>query len=138
MSETVHLGVNTLGLDISETAILKAKQNYPTCNFVVGDILDFEIYQEHKPDIIVMAEITWYILEKLDCFLEFLRTEFSEVYLIHLLTTYPPDVQKYGNDRFTNLNEIMSYFGARYIEYGEITYCEMESCKRTYFLGQLK
>jgi SAM-dependent methyltransferase len=132
------LGVDILGLDISTTAIQKAKNNYPNCNFAVGDILDFEIYREYKPDVIVMAEITWYVLEKLDYFLEFLRTETPKVYLIHLLTTYPAGIQKYGKDRFTNLKEIMSYFGAKYLEWGEISYPEMEGCNRTYFLGQLK
>jgi len=56
------LGVNVLGVDVSETAINKARVLYPGCNFVVADILDFDIYREYRPDIIVMAEISWYIL----------------------------------------------------------------------------
>lgn len=136
--QIADLGVDVLGIDISETAIRKAKSNYPDCSFAVGDILDFDIYRKHKPDVIVMAEITWYVLEKLDVFLQFLRAEFPEAYLIHLLTTYPEGVQKYGTDRFTTLQEIMSYFGARYLEWGEITYPELDGCKRTYFVGQFK
>jgi SAM-dependent methyltransferase len=132
------LGVDVLGVDVSETAIQKAKDNYPSCNFVAGDILEFDIYRQFRPDVIVMAEITWYILDKLDQFLQFMRSEFPDMYLIHLLTTYPNEVQKYGRDKFTNLKEIMSYFNARYMEWGEISFPDMEGCKRTYFLGQLK
>jgi len=44
-------------------------------------------------------------------------------------------VQKYGVEKFSNLHEIMRYFGANYFEWGEISYPEMEGCKRTYFLG---
>ncbi len=132
------LGVDVLGVDVSETAIRKAKLNYPKCNFVVGDILDFELYKKYKPDIIVMAEITWYVLEKLDQFLQFLRSELSETYLIHLLTTYPEGVQKYRKDKFPNLEGIMSYFRAKFLEWGEISYPDMDGCKRTYFLGQVK
>ena len=129
-------GIDVLGVDVSETAINKAKALYPGCNFVVADILDFNIYREYKPDIIVMAEITWYILDKLDRFIAFLKTEIPNTYLIHLLTTYPKGIQKYGKDKFTNLQEIMSYFGAEYKEWGEISYPEMDGCKRTYFLGR--
>jgi SAM-dependent methyltransferase len=130
------LGVETMGIDVSKTAIEKARSNCPDCNFVVGDILDFAIYRDFKPDIIVMAEITWYVLDKLDNFIEFLKTEMPNIYLIHLLTTYPDGVQKYGREKFTNLQQIMVYFGAQYMEWGEISYPEMEGCKRTYFVGQ--
>lgn len=130
------LGVDVLGIDISETAIDKAKSNYPLCMFTVGDILDYSIYLDFQPDIIIMAEITWYVLDKLDEFIEFLKTEFPNAYLIHLLTIYPLGIQKYGRDKFTNLQQIMSYFEAEYLEWGEISYPEMEGCKRTYFIGK--
>lgn len=131
------LGVNALGVDISETAIKKARSKYLNCNFELGDILDYHIFRKYNPDIIVMAEITWYVLEKLDNFLQFLRKEFPYTYLIHLLTTYAVGIQKYGNEKFTDLKEIMSYFEAQYLEWGEISYPEMNGCTRTYFLGQL-
>ena len=133
-----NLGVETMGIDVSNTAIEKAKSNYPACNFVVADILDFSIYRNFMPHVIIMAEITWYVLDKLDYFIEFLKTEIPNTYLIHLLTIYLDGVQKYGKDKFTNLQQIMSYFGAQYMEWGEISYPEMEGCKRTYFLGKWK
>jgi len=96
-------GIEVLGIDISETAIKKAKQMHPNCKFQVADILDFHIYRDYKPDAIIMAEITWYVLDKLDSFIGFLKTEMPNVYLVHLLATYPPGVQKYGLAKFTNL-----------------------------------
>jgi SAM-dependent methyltransferase len=132
------LGVEVIGVDVSETAIIKAKANYPNCNFIVGDILEFDIYRRYRPDIIVMAEITWYVLDQLDEFIQFMRSEFPDAYLIHLLTTYPEGVQKYGREKFTDLKGIMSYFKAHYAEWGEISYPEMDGCRRTYFAGQLK
>ncbi|MES2910643.1 MAG: class I SAM-dependent methyltransferase [Pseudomonadota bacterium] len=132
------LGVQVLGVDISPTAVAKAESLHPACSFQTGDILDFDIYRQFKPDLIVMAEITWYVLDKLDAFLEFLRAEMPDVHLIHLLNTYPPGVQQYGKDKFTNLPEIMAYFGLEYSEWGEITYPEHDGCKRTYFIGRSK
>lgn len=130
------LGVETLGVDISETAVSKARINFPGVTFSAGDILDFEIYRQFKPDVIIMAEMTWHVLEKLDVFLKFLRNEMPSVYVIHLLNTYRPGVQQYGKEKFTNLTEIMTYFGLNYSEWGEITYPEFDGCKRTYFLGR--
>jgi predicted TPR repeat methyltransferase len=130
------IGVDVLGIDVSETAIQKARLLYPNLQFAVGDILDFDLYRQYRPDIIVMAEITWYVLDKLDTFLKFVRSELPDTYLIHLLTTYPPGVQQYGKDKFTNLDEIMRYFGMQYLEWGEMSYPEMEGCKRTYFIGK--
>lgn len=130
------LGGETLGIDISETAVTKARLNFPGVTFATGDILDFDLYRNFKPDVIVMAEMTWHVLEKLDAFLEFLREEMPEVQIIHLLNTYPPGVQQYGKEKFTNLTEIMAYFNLNYSEWGEITYPEFDGCKRTYFLGR--
>ena len=133
-----EIGVDVLGVDVSKTAIDKAKSNYTDCDFAVGDILDFSIYKEYQPDIIVMAEITWYILDKLDEFIAYLSAELPNTYLLHLLTTYPDGVQQYGKDKFTNLKQIMSYFKMEYFEWGEISYPEMGGCKRTYFIGKSK
>lgn len=127
-------GVEVLGIDASETAIKKAKQMHSNCQFQVADILDFHIYRDYRPDAIIMSEITWYVLDKLDSFIAFLQAEMPNVYLIHLLTTYPPGVQKYGSDKFTNLEEIMSYFNMKYLEFGRIGYPEGEI--RTYFIGK--
>lgn len=94
-NKIANLGVNVTGVDCSDTAICKAKSLFPNCNFIVGDILDYHMYMELRPDLIVMAEITWYVLDKLDQFIAFIRSEFPDICLIHLLTTYPPGVQKY-------------------------------------------
>ena len=82
-----------------------------------------------------MAEITWYVLEKLDHFLAYLRKH-PEVYLIHLLTTYPEGVQKYGKGSFTNLEGIKKYFAMNFLEFGEIGYSDFHGEKRTYFIGR--
>jgi len=110
--------IDVLEIDISVTAVKKSVANYPNCRFLQADVLNFDIYYKYKPELIVMAEITWYILDKLDKLLDFIRSELSQVYLIHLLTTYGEGTQGLGKDKFTNLEEIMNY--------------------RTYFLGSYR
>ncbi|MEO5370050.1 MAG: class I SAM-dependent methyltransferase [Magnetococcus sp. DMHC-1] len=136
-NKIASLGVSVLGIDISTTAINRAKYNYPECHFTVGDILDFSIYDNYCPDMIVMSEITWYVLDKLDRFIEYLKEYHPLSYMIHILTVYPSGDQKYGVDKFTNLSEIMSYYKFRYLEWGEISRLEGGGCKKTYFVGQI-
>ncbi len=123
-----------LGIDISATAIRKATESYLNCSFAVADILDFHVYRNFNPDTIIMAEVSWYVLDKLKSFLSFLRYELPHAYLIHTLTTYPPGVQKHGTDTFTNLPEILTFFDMNYYKSGECQY--PDGCKRTYFIGR--
>lgn len=130
-------GISVIGIDISPTAINKARIMYPSCQFIVADILDREVYRSFRPDAIILSEVTWYVLDKIDEFIVFIKKEFPSIYLIHLLVTYKPEVQKYGTDKFTNLSEIMKYFGMKYIEWGEI-YKVNDDTIKTFFIGQWK
>lgn len=124
------------GLDISPTAIDVARKRYPNCDFHVSKFPDLELIRTLGPDCIVMAEITWYVLDDLDNFLAFLKNEMPDTLLIHMLMTYSAGEQKYGADKFTNLTEIKDYFGMNYIEWGEVESAEMGGGKRTYFAGR--
>jgi hypothetical protein len=117
---------------VSATAIDKARQRHPQPEFVVGGIDNFELLRQRRPDVVVMAEITWYVLDQLPAFLRLLRVELPHVYLLHLLNTYPPGVQKYGADHFTDLAGIRRYFNMRYLESGEV---QLPGGRRTWFLG---
>ena len=128
-------GFAVLGIDVAPTAIEKAQRRYPARDFRVGELLDVHVYREFRPDAIVMAEITWYVLDMLDEFLKFLRTELRDTYLIHLLTTYPAGIQKYGTEKFTTLPQIMNYFGMEYLEWGELNEASSDT-SRTFFLGR--
>lgn len=111
-----------VGIEVSETAVRKARAQFESLDFRCSSFPDLDYLRTKQPDCIVMAEITWHVLDYLDEFLEFLRTEMPNVLLIHLLMTYPPGVQKYGVDRFTNLQEIADYFRMTVFETTEISY----------------
>jgi len=125
-------GLNAIGIDISETAIAKAKKRHPAAAFRAGTITDFSLLKSLAPDVIVMAEITWYILDSLRPFLSFLKADMPNTSLLHLLTTYPEGTQKYGRDHFTSLDEMRSFFGMRYRSYGVIPH---NGTFRTWFWG---
>lgn len=126
-------GVKAVGMDISPTAIGKARDRHPSIEFVTGSIADHDLIERLAPDVIVMAEITWYVLEQLPAFLKFYKDRLPDAYLIHLLMTYAPGVQQYGKEWFTNLDEIKTYFGLDYLETGLVHY---DGGARTWFLGR--
>ncbi len=126
-----------LGIDISETAIKKAKKKFPSCFFQTGDVLDFQTYEKFNPDVIVMSQISWYILPKLKKLLSYLEKKFPDIIIIHTLVTYTGKNQKYGREFFTNMDEILNFFNMNYLEKGFYNESS-EKTTRTYFVGNFK
>ena len=60
------------------------------------------------------------------------------IFLIHILATYKNNVQRYGRDKLTNLDEIKEYFDLDYLEAGYIEVKRPDSDSRgTYFIAQI-
>ena len=127
----------SIGVDISKTAINKAKIIYPECEFIVSDITNPNLYVD--VDCIMMIEITWYVLEKLEIFKNII-SKHKGVSFFHTLNTYPPKIQKYGVEYFTNNEEIMKYFSdvIDIEEYGSLHKTKNDGSIRNYFYGKIK
>jgi len=125
-------GFDVLGIDVSPTAIETARSRHADVKFAVAGIDDRRLLLDYRPDIVVMAEVTWYVLDMLSTFVSFLRDDLPQAYVLHLLTTYPPGVQRYGTEFFTDLAGIKAFFGMRYLESGEV---HGRGSSRTWFLG---
>ena len=137
------LGFEALGTDISSTAIEKARVLHPGVSFSQAAFEDFSKVSDFDTDIIIMAEITWYVLKELDDFISFLRgyakSRTRPTYLIHVLTTYPPGVQSYGKEFFTNLDEILDYFPFDVIESASFSTVKLSdaSSRGTFFVARV-
>ncbi len=130
------LGFKAFGTDISETAIKKAKTRSQKNKkiFFTSNFSNYSLYTKIKPDIIIMSEITWYVLPELKSFIKFIKKKFKNKYLIHSLAIYYPGQQKYGKEYFTNNNQILKFFNLKYIEWGE-KWNKEEG--RTFFLAKI-
>ncbi|MDF1653923.1 MAG: methyltransferase domain-containing protein [Coxiellaceae bacterium] len=139
-SKLASQGFDVLGIDVSRTAIEKARSLQTQGMFEVGDINDFDIYHKFKPDVFILAEITWYVLDKLSNFIKHTKKNFPGAHLVHLLNVYSGREQKYGNEYFSNAEEIIRFFtkhGADVIECGENMSYLAKNRNRTYFLSKL-
>jgi len=136
-------GFNSIGLDVSKTALVKARQMYPEPTFIECSVNDFDIWKQFDVDIYLMPEISWYILDALDQLIlnlkELRAQRKTPIFLIHILTTYPPGVQKYGADKFTNLDEILKYFDLQYLESGTINtnHENQVTAQSTFFIAKI-
>ena len=78
------------GTDISETLIKKSKRKYPKLknNLFVSNFLNFSLYEKLNPDILILSDITWYVLPELKQFIKWYKGLKKETYLIHSLALY--------------------------------------------------
>jgi len=137
-NELLKNGFKVYGTDISETVIRKSKKKYPKLknNLFVSNFLNFSLYEKLNPDIIILSDITWYILPELKKFIKWYKGLKKEVYLIHSLAVYGKDKQKYGKEYFYDLSSIKSFFKLKYLSLGYIE--NISNDKHTFFLGTNK
>lgn len=135
ISET---GVQAFGTDISSTAIKKAQLNFSAPTFIVSDFLKTEAYIDIQPDLIVMSEISWYVLEHLQEFSDFCRKTFPDSHLMHILTFYPAGQQQYGTDYFSDFDGLKRFLPVNITEEAEFRGENYGNTTRTYMLGQWK
>lgn len=127
---------DVLGIDISPSAIAKAQKLYPDVKFTTSDINNFEVFKSFNPDVIILAEITWYVLDQLASLKNFINRE-KKILLAQLLTVYPAEQQTYGKEYFSDLPSILKFFNLHYLEYGEFGSSD-SAVKRTFFVGKSK
>ncbi len=126
------------GTDISETVIKKSKKKYPKLknNLYVSSFLNFPLYEKIKPDIIILSDISWYVLPELKKFLRWFKNLKSKTYLIHSLAVYPKGKQKYGKNYFYDLKTIKSFFKLNYLSSGYFE--NIDGDIHTFFLARNK
>lgn len=103
-----------VGMDISDTAVKKARTRYPQLTFVRGGVLDIgTLFDVRTLDGIIFAEICWYILDDLRDVLEFIKTHFKGLLIVNQVFYYTG--QKYGCEYFSNQEELINYFNLKAI-----------------------
>lgn len=127
------------GIDVSITAIEKARAKFPECHFDDGDILEVEKISNFQPDCIFMDEVTWYVLDKLDDFKSSLSENFKGASFLHTLRQYPEGTQLYGKEYFTDLKGFMDYFEpvVNFSDWGSFG-SKVDPCVHTFFVGVIK
>ncbi|MFC1745497.1 class I SAM-dependent methyltransferase [Candidatus Riflebacteria bacterium] len=117
-------GIKVKGIDVSLTAVQKARENFPELDFEVANILEIGKFGDFEA--ILFSEITWYILKELKQVFEKMLSAFEGKYFLHNLCFYKGQ-QKYGTDYFTCLKEFIDYVPFRLIGHAKATTEDMDS-----------
>ncbi|MEQ8228935.1 MAG: methyltransferase domain-containing protein [Rhodospirillales bacterium] len=133
------------GVDISATAIARATAALPDHAFAVGDLKAFMSHNDAFRQIelgeyntLILCHLTWYILEDLADFRNWLAENWAGRYVVHVLAVYPPGVQKYGADLFTDHAGILRWFDCNYLEHGRMTQTvDGQNLDISYFLARV-
>ena len=126
-----------IGIDISETAIKKAKERYPEITFEVGGVKDLNSKDFFgESDAILFAEILWYILDDLDDILNILKTEYDGLLIVNQV--FYKGGQKYGKEYFTNPEELIDYLKLPVLVKNISVDAEHESSYETHIVFDLR
>jgi SAM-dependent methyltransferase len=100
-------GIKIKGIDISLSAIKRAKALHSGVDFTTDNINNIERYANYRN--VLLAEVTWYILNDLDTVFKKMLSHFRGGYFLHNLVFYRDGVQKYGREFFTTLGQFIDY-----------------------------
>tara|TARA_R110001592_G_scaffold57277_1_gene174144 strand:+ start:20356 stop:21027 length:672 start_codon:yes stop_codon:yes gene_type:complete len=133
------------GVDISKTAIERASTALPSHTFAIGDLKAFMSGIDDCRRInldnfntLILCHLTWYVLQDLPNFRAWLIQNWAGRYLVHILAVYPPGVQKYGADMFTDHTSILQWFACDYLEHGGMSQTvDGQALDLSYFLARV-
>ena len=100
-------GGHVLGLDVSPTAIRKAKEKYPNLDFLCQNILKQELHESNF-DLIVLSEVLWYILEDLPLFISRVSNMMPIQGLLAIHQYFPTD-QHFGREHIDGLAGFLNF-----------------------------
>ena len=86
----------------------------------VSNFLNFPLYEKFNPNIIILSDISWYVLKELKQFIRWYKGLNSKTYLIHSLAVYGKNKQKYGKKYFYDLKSIKKFFKLDYMSTGYV------------------
>lgn len=119
-SNRIHAstGIRVAGIDISETAVTKARTLWPHLSFMVDSVDHVDRYFE--ADAILFADVTWYVLPSLNDVFRAMSTGFHGKLFFNNMPFYKGQ-QQYGTEYFTCLREFIDFVPFELLAYGEAT-----------------
>lgn len=81
------MGRGCTGIDISETAVKRARELHPKFNFYVGDLLNINL--ELKYDLVICKEVLWYVVFDLELALKNLKKLVNKNGLLYISLSFP-------------------------------------------------
>ena len=104
-------GGYVLGIDVSETAIQKAKERYPELRFDCRNIAK-ESLEESDFDLVLLSEVLWYILGDLPSFFSRIAAMMRPTGLLAIHQYFPAE-QRFGREWIDGLPGFLQFMEKR-------------------------
>lgn len=131
LQEALKSQANVSGLDISPTATAKSQKNFPQLTFFNGDIGSAEL-KLNQFDVVIMAEVLWYVLEKLpQTFKNLLKLLSPQGYLV-FSNGFPPE-QRYGKEIIHGFDGLVRYVEDNYFQSFKLIKAEADYSRKFLF-----
>ncbi|MEN9862352.1 MAG: hypothetical protein RLZZ601_116 [Pseudomonadota bacterium] len=143
-SRVGNSGAKCFGYDISETACIKAKQQYPNFHFSVLD-LTLPINQSLNQSInirrlFIIRGTLWYVFPKLDIVIKTIRSMMCDGDKLLVVQNFPPLTDSFiGKDILPNHHALIKHFTATFLPVRHIWYEDtLKSANDNWFIGLFK
>ena len=126
------------GVDVSETAIKKARSLFPKIRFVKGNLLGGRILKNEYFDLVVLKQTLWYVCHDLEKFLQAINSMISEKGYLYVTQSFPGKSKWVGQDVISgpeNLKEILTQY-AKPVFYCLERDCNFNGWSMVHFLGR--
>lgn len=128
---------NIYATDISETVIKKSKIIFPKFKrkLFVSEFINFKLYNKINPDVIILSDVSWYVLPNIKKFLNWFKKLNKKTYLIHSLSIYSKNKQKYGKKYFCDTKSMLKFFNLEYLNITSVKHSIRGDGKQIFFLA---
>ena len=117
------------GMDISLTAINKARSLFPSIEFIHGNICASDLMVTEKYETVIMSQILWYVLESLPNVMENIRRLLHSSGYLVFVNAFLKE-QKYGREIIDGFDGLLRYILQNYAVQYRIIHAQIDySCK---------
>ncbi|MBL4710092.1 MAG: class I SAM-dependent methyltransferase [Flavobacteriales bacterium] len=113
------------GIDISETAISKARLKYSHINFNVGNIASPSFNNPESLDVIILNQMLWYILENLDIAIDNVYNILNDEGFLIISMAFLNE-QNYGKDIIDGFDGLIDYCKSDINDKFELIYSDLD------------
>jgi SAM-dependent methyltransferase len=104
-----HPDLQLVGIDISQTAIAKAKAKYSNFDFYVSDIRVSKKKLQNQYDIVILSQMLWYILDDLTDVFKNISKYLHDDGILIITQAFFKEQQKYGRDIIDGYEGLITY-----------------------------
>lgn len=117
------------GLDVSQTAVKRAKRLFPGSRFVTGDITATDLKRVGRHEIVILNQVLWYLLEKFEIVFDNLHHILRPGGALVISTAFLEN-QRYGREIIDGFDGLLSYMAQHHADEYALELAKLDTSKK--------